>query len=138
MKHDELILPGKIIISRASGGQIDATPIHIEIEDGPSRTRVLDIYMALDEFCKALFSSYGQCTIRHFPEAPIGKIAENKEEIVPYKWASGRDNLPAQNKALAPFEIDGWVGYRNDLTNPHRSAGQDKQRVTFHRYVEAK
>jgi hypothetical protein len=136
MIGDVKILKGKIIISRASGGQADDKPIHISIEDDLSGCRVLDIYMALDEFAKSITASYGAADIQHFPMSPIGKKVENKSEIVPFNWTL-RTSKEEEDAALAPFEVDGWKARRSDLTNHHCRTNKG-QRVVFFRYVEVK
>lgn len=128
-------LAGYVTISRASGGPADAEPIHITIDDEISGCRVLDLYMRLDEFAKAVTSSQGKASIRHFRSAPVGMKAENKTEIVPYKHAYGKDHSEDEAKALGPFEVDGWRARRSDLSNHHHYVSEGKQRVTFFRHV---
>lgn len=134
MKRESL--SGTVQISRASGGTIDHTPIHIEIQDEISHCRVLDIYMSFEEFAKALTSSIGKADIRHFPDSPIGMRAESKTEIVPFEsgYPAAESDI---TKALKPFEVDGWKARRSDMTNHHHRVSGG-QKVVFFRHVNPK
>ena len=131
----EPLLAGSVIISRCSGSAVDDTPIHITVDDEISRCRVLEIYMSLEEFAKAITGSYGDAKIEHFPKSPIGMKAENKTEIVPFD--SYQDKEKDINAALKPFEVDGWKARRSDMTNGHCRV-KNGQRVVFFRHVDPK
>jgi hypothetical protein len=134
MKQSQL--KAKFIISRASGGQADEHPIHIELTDELSGCRVVSLWMRLDEFAKAITASYGEAIMDYYPDAPIGQKLETKTVIVPFTMANGR-NEAAPTKALKPFEIDGWSARRSDMTNHHCYVPDKGQRVVFHRHVLA-
>ena len=128
-------LAGTIQISRASGGIRDDMPVHITISDESSGCRVLEIYMSLEEYAKATFSSQGQCVIEHYPNGCfIGMKSENKTEIVPFDMFKDGRAEGAIDAALKPFEIDGWKARRSDMTNGHDRV-KGGQKVVFFRYV---
>lgn len=69
----------------------------------------------------------------------VGTTREHKSERVPFGFASSRNRAKAK-AALAPFEVDGWIGRVDDLFNGHRRCGtQDNpmQTVAFERWVDS-
>lgn len=136
-KYDSVILPGNVLMSKASSSE--GQRMHITIEDKISGCRVLEIYMSLEEFAKALTASYGEATIEHFPNSPVGKKHEHKTEVVPIPK---KDEFHLRNKPervkelLKPFEVDGWRGNTSDMTNHHCFVPNKGQSVGFHRYVD--
>jgi hypothetical protein len=68
----------------------------------------------------------------------LGKKREHKEENVYFPTKYSRDN-PEAVAAMKEFEVDGWIGRGDDLTNHHRwvrgEDGKAGARVTFTRYV---
>jgi hypothetical protein len=126
-------LEATLLITCSHGGDDDKL-MHLVVTDEISGCRVCELYMRLDEFAKALMSSQGKATMEYFPKAPIGMKAENKTELVPFDmYKSGRSEK-AITEALRPFEIDGWVARRSDMTNGHYQV-KGGQRVVFFRHV---
>lgn len=121
-----------------SQGSRNAIPMHITITDKISGCRVCEVWMALDEFTKALTSSQGAAQMEWFSDAPIGMKAENKEEFVPFTndntYGEGSEERIA--KALAPFEVDGWTARHGDMGNHHRGSDATGYRVVFFRHVD--
>jgi len=71
----------------------------------------------------------------------IGSTFEVKREAVEFKapYLSTAYLLmrpPAVVEALAPFEVDGWIGDPSDLGNHHRRTKDGRQSVTFRRWVK--
>jgi len=66
----------------------------------------------------------------------LGQVHEHKSEDVPYTNAYGDEAAPAKEKALEPFEVDGWRAHRDDLGNSHRSNRDGTYTVTFTRTVD--
>jgi hypothetical protein len=128
-------LKGTMRVSHLQGFNEDTTPIHIEINDAASGCRVLDVYLAYDEFSKALTSSQGEATIEIRNLTNIGKKLESHECLVPFQFSN--DSEKDIDAALKPFEVDGWKAWRSDMTN-HHNGGNGMQRVRFFRYVEIK
>src|SRR5438046_3032372 len=120
----EKSLPCSIIMARFSGGEkFGGTGVHLTVEDEISGCRVLDVYMSLEEFGKAVTASVADGVMEFYPDGPIGMKHEHKEIVVPFDWSHNRGNIRAEDEALAPFETDGWLGRRDDLHNHHRSVG---------------
>jgi len=126
-----------VIMARFTGGdKFGGTGMHIIVEDDTSGARVLELWMSLEEFAKALTSSYGEAEMEIYRQAPIGKKRENKDEIIKVgrnPWERDEAKLKA---LITPYEVDGWKGDISDLTNWHRRVGDGLQRVGFRRYVE--
>lgn len=62
----------------------------------------------------------------------IGMEAQSKTEDVPFDWTTRGE--AAINKALKPFEVDGWKARRSDMTNHHYTTDMGQQ-VVFFRHV---
>ena len=118
----------------------------IELDDEVSGTRVLSARISLAEFAEAL-TGRGNCSITFelWPQF-VGWAREVKEEIVHTAeplYSAGRTRIhAAQRKALAPFEVDGWLARDMDIGNQHRRErdldrdGLKAYRVIFIRFIE--
>jgi hypothetical protein len=131
----------KISIGRLFGGD-GVKQARIEIVDEVSRVHFLDAIMSVEDFARALFGESSipiDVTLRGLDL--IGMRHEHKRELVPYVRdynLKGEALKAAQDVALAPFEVDGWKGYRDDMENGHRRSkmkGTDGYLVSFHRHV---
>lgn len=116
-------VPGKITISRCWGGDTDE--IRVTLQDEVSGCQIVEARLSLENFTKAVTAqAYIDCELEVYNKAPVGKKREHKEEWVPYKseYHKRDDKLEKlKDKALAPFEVDGWhCGYRDDLGNHHK------------------
>ncbi len=76
--------------------------------------------------------------VEHFQDEHIGKQYEHKDELVPRPDIMDREKEEVLDALLKPFEVDGWIGSRSDITNPHNWKGKDKVRVGFVRWVDVK
>ena len=133
-----------IVMSRNSGGTYSVT-----ITDEASRILLVEVEMDGEQFAKSMTAHYvsgldavtGRLSL-------IGMTAEHKDERVPFesgsvlwrRWNQVVDT-PEALTALAPFEVDGWVGNKSDLYNSHRTEthfGVRCQRVGFTRHVKKK
>ena len=124
-------LPAKVIMSRFWGV---GTGVHISINDERSGCRLLELWLTLEEFGKAVTASFGNAEMTYYPNCPIGKQREYKqEEII---WDFSNKDSDQMEKALHLHEVDGWKADRADMTNPRNSVGKCKQRVGFRRYVD--
>jgi len=141
MKSSELKLPAKLTISRGSEGGGRNT-IRIVVHDPQSSCDVLEVKIGMEEFALALTSVARQPCDAVWRVANLGLKYEIKHEFVAYAPEHGlpsSDRDLAEQRALARFEKDGWMGDREDLRNWHRHVvkdGQDGFRVTFRRWVE--
>ena len=111
-------LPCSLVVSRSSGRD-DDQEVHLQLTDEVSGCRVLEVNMSLAEWAKATFSSSGSGTMEIYDAAPLGKKREVKEELVPVPEFSSGDKGWA-DAALKTFEVDGWVGRKDDLFNHHK------------------
>lgn len=132
-------LKGSIDICRTSG---DQDRINITLRDKLSGVEFIDLEMSVEDFGYAVTGLGCQdITIEVRGLDRIGKRRETKTEIVPFErniTASEQGSLAAANRALKPFEVDGWIGRREDLFNHHKSRGQNAQEIVFVRWVEDK
>lgn len=120
--------------------------IEIQVTDDDSGVRFLEVQMSFKEFVKALTSSTGTGVAEVRWLDKLGTKREFKTELVPFDLTTvkGRADIDEcaeiLRQALAPFEVDGWVGCRQDLLNWHRRSktkkGEVYQSVSFTRYVE--
>lgn len=125
--------PGKLSISRRTSSQRDPFSV-LTIEDAVSNEEI-EVKIEAAQLAHALGGAAAQsCDITIHHLARIGKKYEHKTEIVSCAWNATEEQKAA---ALAPFEVDGWMGTMDDLGNHHKRA-EDGCRVTFHRWVEAK
>ena len=99
--------------------------------DDKSHTQFLTISMPLSDFASAVTGLMIDVDMELFHEH-LGKTREGKTELVPSVGYSASDE--DIDAALAPFEVFGWKGCKDDMTNHHRNAG-DHQRVSFTRHV---
>jgi hypothetical protein len=140
-------LPGRLSISGMRGGTMpDGTSardlVAITLRDGSSGCELVEVLVDKRAFIDAVFGLADvPCAFEYRPDCPVGKRREVKTEEMPISkdwYLADRKALVAA--ALAPFEVDGWVGHRSDLGNHHRHARSDADRdwyrVTFVRYVD--
>jgi len=133
-------LPANITISKPScntGEQF----VSIEIIDDVSNCQVCELKIPLDDFAKVITGlSRVHCLMEFNDKAPVGKQLEHKTEKVIIKGAHRYEKKKfdeAVEKALKPFEKQGWKGCRSDAGNPHRGQPDTGVSVSFHRHVDA-
>ena len=135
MKH-----AGKITITRQSRTTCGDS-VCIELTDESSGTRVVEVEMTVENFGNAITNLALQpCEFQWYPEAPVGKVRETKTEIIqmPEGASYAKDREALAKAAIAPFEVDGWVGYWRDALNHHRHTDGTMYSVGFHRFVDRK
>lgn len=129
---------GNIVITRHSGGRTDddSRCITIAVQDKNSGIQFIEIELTPLEFARAIFGHYTTCQFNLRGLDLVGCAYENKTENVPYtRGVHAKPNRAAMQKALEPFEVDGWRGDMDDLENHHRHVSAGVQRVTFRRYL---
>lgn len=123
--------PGKLSISRRTSSQRDPFFV-LTIEDAVSGEEI-EVKIEAAQLAHALGGAAAQsCDITIHHLARIGKKHEHKTEIVSCAWNATEEQKAA---ALAPFEVDGWMGNVDDIGNHHRQTGGGYS-VTFHRWVD--
>jgi hypothetical protein len=131
-------MKGKITITRTQNNREDPRIIHIQIEDGSSSARIIDLVMTPEDFGNAITGLVMQeCEYQLTNADKVGKVREVKTEIVPVPvdWFIRGSGAPPA--LLKPYEVDGWLGRAEDLTNSHNRTGNGGYRVVFVRYVDA-
>lgn len=129
----------RLSINRIYGVALFRNIVRIQVEDFTAGTIACQIEVDLESFADCLMGrAMVQCASALFNEtALLGTKQENKEELVPIE--AYRPSDEEIQKALKPFEIDGWIGRESDLSNPHRAVikenGKRYQRVVFFRNV---
>jgi hypothetical protein len=136
MKHK-----GKITIGQYNNYRDeDDLSVHIEIEDEKSGVRFLEIHMTPVDFAKAILGNGFIDCVFELRAANVGKTKEMKDEQVYVQNGSWKLSDESKKNLLAPYEVDGWVGYSNDLGNSHKIVSRDKDgayySVHFVRFVD--
>ena len=136
MPRNKTILKGEVVITMDSRDKIC-----IELTDTAARVRCVEIELDPADFANALMHRPSPCQFEWNPQQ-VGKRQEYKTEKVPFKYTYQRDaQFEADvDKALLPFEVDGWKARRADVGN-HRcktedgSTEQETYLVHFYRWV---
>jgi len=130
-------LPANLIISRSSSSH-GPDLMHISVSDERSGCRLVELNFSLEEFCKALTSSYGKGEMEYYENCPVGKKRVSKTEFIvqPKRTFDANKDAKIAATALSPFEVDGWKGDYSDLWNHHNKTVDGRQFVKFHRYVD--
>lgn len=123
----------ELTINRTTGGR-DETPISVRVEDATSGCRMLEAYFRLDDFMEILTGRAGiSADGEYWPDVPVGCTREHKEENV--RRPKNYKETPEDDEILKPYEVNGWIGRRDDLHNHHRWVEKNKVRVSFSRYL---
>lgn len=138
------VVEGRIGISRASGP--DGPYINIRVEDATSGVQFVDARMGLEDFGSVVTGTPRSCTMEVRGAHLVGTHYEHKrvEIEVPQGIGSYRPaEEPLEDRLqalLAPHEVAGWKGARNDLVNSHRTVrtgeGVTVKSVHFGRFVD--
>jgi hypothetical protein len=133
-------LKGKISIGRLYGG--GEPEVIVQIIDDATRVHFVEGRLSLLEFAQVI-TGQGEVPIELEVRGLdlLGKRREHKTAFVPFDSKYIPDETKRQkaiDKALKPFEIDGWKARREDMENHHRyerDRGVDGYRVNFVRFV---
>lgn len=122
-----------------SMGREDDRPMNVRISDDTSGCRILEVNFSLADFMDILTGRSGvSAEGEYYPDMPVGCTREHKEEVLPRPKGYDR-NSKEVDRLIAPFEVDGWRGRKEDLHNHHRWTSDTKGvrgvRVTFSRFV---
>lgn len=105
----------------------------ITITDESSHVRFMDVKVDMKTFANILTGlAYQSCEFELRSPDIVGMVRENK--IVPMPIPKYDANDDAIEAMFVPFEVDGWIGNRPDITNHHRHFN-NKVNVGFHRFV---
>jgi hypothetical protein len=115
-------LPGSISIVRRTG--FEGETIVIELTDGMSRTRMLEVQMQMLDFARAV-TGVGEmpCEFRLGNTELAGWTRDVKHEQVTIEYGTFEPTSAQVDEALAPFEVDGWKAshrWGDDMGNHHR------------------
>jgi len=132
-------LPGKVTISRTTSS-LGPDTIRIGITDQGSGIVFVNAIMSLEDFARAVTGfGYQSAELEVRGLHKVGTILETKTEQVlytgPHFRSGSLEMAPEIAEALTPYEVDGWVGDRSDLVNPHKRAKNGTQSVGFRRWV---
>lgn len=123
-------LAGKLSITSRSNGRVC-----IALNDEAACKKVLEVYVDYKEFAQALLGQGRvECELEFDNLDKLGKVQELKTETV---FVVDKDVAAS----VAVYEVDGWVGDRDDATNHHQMLGQRKEdnawayKVTYRRWV---
>ena len=122
---------GTLRISRTSSTR-GPDKITIAVVDEKSRVQFLTTSMPLEDFAQAVTGLLVDVDMELHIER-LGKTREHKRELVPFDSLSLTEG--DIDAALAPFEVFGWKGRGEDMTNHHNRNSDGKQLVSFTRYV---
>lgn len=127
-------LAGKVTISRTSSN-VDGDCVTITLIDESSSCQLVEVSMSMEAFGLAVTGlSRVECEYLLTAEN-AGKVRQVKTESVALPGGSGIRDKKKAAEALAPYEVDGWKGRKEDLHNPHLISG-GKASVTFIRFVD--
>jgi hypothetical protein len=129
-------LRAKVDISRWMRG--DSGDIEIVLRDELSGVAFASIEIDFADFARATILSRAAVPAKVELRGTeyLGCVRENKTEHIHIPGGVYADGWSERiEAAIKPFEVDGWVGSREDARNQHCSAGKDTQKIGFRRYV---
>lgn len=130
-----------LVVSRSSDRRF-----RLSIACESSRVQFVELDLSPEEFSAAITGMVttgveGEVRGLRF----VGSRVETKTELVPFDTFKGRhvhdpevNGDPEAQKALNPFEVDGWQGSLRDMRNYHRRRQLGDgvfQEVNFYRHV---
>ncbi len=119
-------------------GRLDTDTVRITIEDDEARVLAVQVDVEIGIFARALMASGCQpCVMTFNDTGTVGTIGQNKAEVVPIPPYDERTG-DWEEKAVRPFEVDGWHARMSDVDNRHcqfRKGDKCYARVTFFRHV---
>ncbi len=117
---------GLISITKADGPN-DQPLVHIRIMDTVSATIAADTFIEMKDLALALTGN-AKIPCKLLIDERVGLTQETKHETIVF---SG-DDPPSDEQieeAVKQYEVDGWIGHREDTKNQHRWGVYDKDRV---------
>lgn len=128
-----MLLKGQITITRNSNDEIG-----IEIRDVDSGMDFCRLSMTPHEFARAITGLGSRpCDLDIRGVSRLGKTREHKTEIIPVSAYSIKDD--EIDSLFATYQVDGWIGRRDDFKNGHRHSGDSGKhfyKVAFERWVD--
>lgn len=127
-------MKGYISISKVHNCKTNDEYISIAIEDESSSIEFVTATMSLKDFTKAL-TGQGHIPIAYALRGvdKVGKEYQHKTEIVPFLFDASEEDI---NKAVGRYEVDGWIGTKDDYKNHHNQTGPKGVRIVYYRWVE--
>lgn len=111
--------------------------VFIQIGDEDAGVRIVDLSLTYEQFARAVGSRYlSNLEANVNTSGTVGKLQEHKTLFIPF--TSSRVDKAFEKQvdiALAPHEVDGWKGRRENFSNFHMREG-DTVKVQFHRWVD--
>ena len=137
MKINNKILIGALSISNPTSNVAPYSWIEVRLSDDLSSTLVAVARLSLEDFAKATVGrNEVPCTFEFNDSGLVGKKREHKVETVSFDSVKTFGMSDNQKKALLkPFEVDGWQGDFDDLSN-HHNFTKNGVRVRFERWVD--
>jgi len=113
--------------------------IRIALLDSKSSVEFLSVEISLENFAKCI-TGMANCPVQFGIRATdkIGKQLEVKHEVIEVPDDHLMRESPGEiEKALAPYEVDGWKGRSRDALNFHNRVSENKYKVCFFRWVDS-
>lgn len=129
-------LRAKVDISRWMRG--DGGDIEILVRDELSGLVFARIELDFDDFARATILSRAAvpAKVELMGTEYLGCVREHKTEQIHIPGGVHADGWSERiEAAIKPFEVDGWMGNREDARNQHCRVGKDTQKIGFRRYV---
>ena len=131
-------MKGKITLGRYASNYEDINPIRFQLEDDKSGVLFLDVKMTLKDFALMITGlGYIDCEFELKNSELVGKTREHKTEniVVRDAWDITEEE---KLEALKPFEVDGWIGSKYDISNHNNIVKglSNTYKVGFTRYVD--
>src|SRR3990167_5932235 len=94
--------------------------VSLRIEDEASRTLIVEVELSWEQWGKLVT---GRTAVNGLPLVLMADRAglkyEHKTEKVPLAKCAYADRQATAERAVAPFEVDGWAGHYRDWLNHH-------------------
>ena len=129
---------GKLTISKPHNSRNGDKHIRLSLHDDLSGTVVAEVRVSLEDMMEAITGlGHVPCTFEMLSDV-VGKRCQATTTLVAFKpcYGNEEERLKAAREAIAPHEVDGWIGSPMDVLNHHNQAADGRYRVTFVRYVD--
>lgn len=132
---------GTVVISNPRDSQGEGW-VEITVRDENSGVECSVVRLSYEDFGRGLASPCLRPCEFFVNDELVGKKHESKREKVFVQSSDTSDKeekLEAAKKAIAEYEIDGWIGDTSQVNNMHYRRGYEENgfytEVVFHRYV---